>query len=1338
MVTIVLPGFRLWANLKESDRRVTGNRLPVTVPLLHGGIMRSLSRFAIPVVVAALSLGLVPALAPAQAVPADDTPTKLAMKGNHESGAEEAGFDKLRDAYYSSRLLSGDTQLSIEQAASLRLDASRKSSSILSENQTGKARGGTWASQGPAPIVQVVRTSNTFAAMAGRVGALVIRNDGTVILGAAQGGVWTYDGAQRLWTSRTKDADTQSVGALALAPSDDRIVYMGTGEGALAGDSYYGDGIYKSTDGGVTWAHVSSRFAGQATSAIAVDPTNPQHVYAATLRGRGGNHRTTAPTGQPFGVYESTDGGVNWTLRKGTTDQLHGATDVVMDPQNPRALWASFWGDGIYRSTNGGATWSSSLGNLPAGNFLEGGTRFSLGVSRPSGAAQPTLYTGFDYFDLSKVYHRSQVFRSVDGGTTWTNATGSPATGPDSVAGYCGTQCFYDNVVKPDPANPDIVYALGSYGYGNSPQSGGVYRSTDGGAHWLSLGYDLHPDFHAVAFQANNTAHVAIGNDGGVWQSSTRGGRNGGGALITAEWENLNGSVNPATAALIHSTGLAISQFTSIATVPKIPGQYWGGTQDNGTLRKSLTNTRWFDQANGDGGQVIVDQTTPNTLNPGVPAWVFGTYFGISPYRYNPSKANTFFGNQAIDGGIDKKDRAEFYVPWVENRGNPNQMFLGTSRLYRTNNAETPSAGDVHWDAISGDLTTGCTGAAPNGARGCLISAVGVADGGDGVWVGTDDAVVQVSSNAVTSDKPTWARVGQGTFPNRPVDQIAVDRSNWRIAYVAFGGFGAATPRNRGHVFSTTDGGKTFRDASGNLPDVPVNTVVIDPSDSNTIYVGTDVGTFVSTNAGRAYKRLGSGMPKVATWQLDYDATNGVLIAGTHGRGAYTLQNRGPSAALVVSKADTGTPVGPGNAISYTITVKNIGNAPAGGVSITDRLPGSTSFVSADQGGRYRDPFVVWSDLTIPAGGQIQVHFDATISASLPSSVTSIVNDGIVVRADSDVSTTGSPHSTPIAPPHALTVAPSAQAGGAKVGEAASYTVHLTNRGYLADSYALSTSGVWLAVTYDATCTTASSATPSVAPGGSVDVCVKVSVPASASNDARNATMLTATSAADLSVSGTAAMTTFAVASDTLLVDEDGNTPDVAATYKAAMGSRPYGYWDLAADPGLPQSYLTAHKNVVWWTGNTYPAPVTPYEAELKALLDGGGRLMMSGQDILDQAAGTTTFVRDYLHIRWDGTETQNDIATTAVTGVAANPVTAVLGTTPLDHSVLAANFEDQITPIAPATSAFTDNTGATDALTVASGTYKVFFLAFPVEAYGAPADKSALVDHAFRWFGIP
>jgi uncharacterized repeat protein (TIGR01451 family) len=1290
-----------------------------------------------------MAVSLLTAFAPpGQAAPSptgDDTPVLLTPKGEHDNGSDEASFDKLRDAYYSTRLLAGDNPLTLTQAATLRSKASTSASKIASATSKGAARGGTWTSQGPSPIVQVARTSNTFQAMSGRIGALAIRNDGTIILGAAQGGVWTYNAAAGTWTSRTNDTDTQSVGALAIAPSNDNIVYMGSGEGALSGDSYSGDGVYRSTDGGVTWTHVSSKFTGQAVSDIVVDPANANHLFASTLRGRGGVRRTTAPTAVPFGVWESTDAGANWTLRKGTTDEFHGATDLVMDPQHASVLWASFWGDGIYRSTDGGLNWSGAMGDLPAGQFVAGATRFSLGLSHPAADGQPTVYAGFDYTDLGGTYHKSSIFKTTDSGAHWTNTP--TGTGINSVLGYCGTQCFYDNEVKPDPTNPNVLYVEGSYGYNNSPQSGGIFRSTDGGQTWKSLGYDLHPDFHAIAFQPGHTSHIAIGNDGGVWDSHTGGGRNGAtdDPLSDADWQDLNGQVNPSTARLIHSTGLAITQFSSIATVPQVPGQYWGGTQDNGTLRKSLANNRWFDQASGDGGQVIVDQSTINPVNPNAAAYVFGTYYGISPYRYDPTEVSTFFGNEPIDGGINLSDRAEFYVPWVQNRGNVNQMFLGTYRLYRSDNVEAPSAGDVHFTPISGDLTTGCHGTAPNGARGCLISAIGLADGGDGVYVGTDDGVVSVSPNAVTSDAPTWTRVGQTVLPNRPVTQFAVDRSNWRVAYASYAGFGAATPTNRGHVFATADGGQHWRDISSGLPDVPANSVVLDPSNDNVLYVGTDVGAFVTVNGGQTWKRLGTGMPKVASWQLDYDPSHGVLAAGTHGRGAYTLQNRNALPALVVSKSDAGTPVGPGRNIDYTITVKNLGNAAATGVSIRDPLPAYTSFVSAGEGGVYSSGKVDWVGLTVPAGGSVSVHLTVKISSTLPASVTAIVDDGIIVKSDQGVDATGSPHSTPIAPPRAVTISPAAQTGGAKVGESATYTEQLSNEGYLPDSYTLSTTSAWPATTYDATCTTPLTTTAVVQPGATVDICVKVAVPAAAANDARNTTTLTATSAADAGVHASATLTTIAVAVDTLLVDNDGSpavAPDVAGIYQAALTANgtAFSTWDLAADPALPQSYLTAHKTVVWFTGNSYPAPITPYESELTALLDGGGRLFMSGQDILDQAAGTTQFVQDYLHISWDGSESQNDKATPTVTGVTGNPVTNGIGTVPLDHSVLGATYEDQITPIAPATAAFTDDTSTTDALTVADGSYKVVFLAFPFEAYGTATQQADLMGSSLTY----
>jgi uncharacterized repeat protein (TIGR01451 family) len=1291
----------------------------------------------------------------------DDTPTLLTPKGeiaDEFNEVDDAGsFAKRNDAYDENRLLSGDDPLSTSQAAALRGKGIAKAATlpVVNSKTQPSTVGGAWTSLGPGPTVQVARTSNTFEAVSGRIGALAIRKNGDLILGAAGGGVWTYDRSSGTWISRSANTDSQAVGALATAPSNDKFVYMGSGEGALSGDSYYGDGIYQSKDGGKTWIHASGTFfEGVAVSHIVVDPTDPNHLYVATLRGRGGVRRTTAPSSQQYGIWQSVNGGKKWTASKVTSDEFRGATDLVMDPTNPLVLWASFWGDKIYRSTDGGLTWASAMGDLPPGNFSASATRFSLGLSHPAGAAHATVLTGFDYNDTGNVHHSARVWKTTDDGAHWTVLpTGGSSTSQNSIADYCTTQCFYDNVVAPDPKNPDTIYVEGSYGYNKSPASGGIYRSTDGGATWKNIGYDLHPDYHAFAFDPSNSQHVALGNDGGVWESMTGGGRNNAGDPLSAsDWKDLNGTVDPNTGALLHATGLTITQFTSIATVPLVSGQYWGGTQDNGTQRKSLANERWFDQPSGDGGQVIVDQTTPNLVNPNVSAYVFGTYFAVSPYRFNPSGVGAFFGNEPIDGGINVNERAEFYIPWVENRNNTNQMFLGTYRLYRTNNAETPQAGDVHWDPISGDLTSGCTGTPSNGARACVISAVGVADGGDAVYTGSDDGKVFVNPHAVTEPVPSptnanagWQDITQSNLPNRPVSQIAVDRSNWRTAYLSYAGFSAATPTAPGHVFKTTDGGQHWADISNGLPDLPTNSVVLDPAFPNTLYAGTDAGVFVTTNGGGAWSRLGSGDPTVSSWQLDFDASHRLLINGTHGRGAYSLTDSQQAPALIVSKADSGKPVGPGSTIDYTVTVKNIGNADATGVTVSDPVPAHTTVVGAGvgDGGTVTNGTITWSGKTVPKGGSIDLHFSATIDPSLPASVTQIVDDGLTVTAAGGFGTTGSPHTTAIAPQFADSVDPADQAGGGKVGGFATYKVDVNNDGYGTDHYTLSTSGTWTTTTYAADCTTPETTTADVLAGDSTTVCVKVAVPADAAGGSSQESTMTATSAGDPTVSATASMTTNAVTADTLLVDEDGNGPDVSAIYKTALTSTgvSFDYWDLAEDPVLPESYLDAHSKVVWFTGNSYPAPLGGYENELTGFLEGGGGLLMTGQDILDQAAGTTPFVHDYLHIDWDGSEVQNDKATVDIHGVVANPVGGGFSAVPLDHSVLNANFEDQITPIDPATAAFTDDSGATDGLSVTdtgtSGTvYHVVFLAFPLEAYGSTADKTDLMGRALTFFG--
>jgi len=1233
-----------------------------------------------------------------------------------------------RDAYDETRRVAGDQPLSIEQAGKLRAAAAKQAKGMRGAPSVSSF--GSWAPAGPNPIVQIGRTSGGAEAVSGRVGALAIQpGTGRLIMGAAQGGIWTYDAAAGVWTSRTDDQPSLAIGALAIAPSNPNVIYAGTGEGALSGDSYYGNGVMRSTDGGLTWTNVSgSAFQGVATAGLAIDPTNADHLYVAIGRGRSGIRRVTPPTSTVYGIYESTDGGTSWTLRKGTTDQFHGATDINIDPQTPSVLYASFWGDAMYRSTDAGAHWAPIMTGLPAdADYATGLTRFSIGLSHPAGQSA-VLYAGFDYLDTHGTHHRSRVWKSTNEGASWFEL--SAGSGADAIEDYCGAQCFYDNVVEVDPTDPNTVYVAGQYNYGIG--SGGVYRSTDGGTTWLSLGYDLHPDFHAVAIQPDATGHVAIGNDGGVWSSPDRGGRlTPGTALSTVDWQDLNGTVDPASAAVTHRTGLQITQFPSVATNPAIPARLWGGSQDNGTERRSVASNSWFDVAGGDGGQVLVD---PNTGR-----FVFGTFFGISPYRFSTASPG-FFANQGITRGINLSDRADFYIPWVMNQADPNQLFLGTYRLYRSDNAEAPNAGDVTWSPISPDLTSGCTGTAPNGARGCLLSAIGLADGGTGVYTGSDDGLVYVSEDAVTSASPTWKRMDKGALPARPVSQFAVDRSDWRTAYVAYAGFNSATPSRPGHVFATANGGKSWKDVSGNLPDAPVNSLILDPSAPNTLYAGTDVGAFLTTNGGASWVPLATGLPVVSVWQLSYDASHRTLAAGTHGRGAFTTANPNASPALVVSTVDSGVPVGPGSDLTYTIKVRNVGNADATGVGISDLIPVDTTFGSASDGGTLSKGRAVWSGLTVPAGGSTSVTLTVRISPTLDPSVTSIVNDRIGVTSAQGVGTSGSPHTTPIAPAHAVAVAPATQTDGTRVGRSLDYHVSVHNLGFLADSYHVAVSGnAFPTSVLDTTCTTPLGTTPGVTPGGTTDVCVKVDVPAGAANGTTDHATVTATSAADATASGTATVNTIAVAVDTLLVDDDNNNPDVKSFYQTALSDSgtPYSFWDLAVNKTLPQNFLNAHRNVVWFTGSSYPGPIVPFEGQLKAYLDGGGRLLMSGDDILDQAAGTTAFVHDYLHVAWDGSEAQNDKATAAVHGVGGNPVTNGIGAVPLDTSVLGgANFSDEITPIGPATPAFTDDSGQPDGLSVDTGTYKVVFVAFPVEEYGGAADKANLMTRVLGFFG--
>jgi uncharacterized repeat protein (TIGR01451 family) len=962
-------------------------------------------------------------------------------------------------------------------------------------------------------------------------------------------------------------------------------------------------------------------------------------------------------------------------------------------------------------------------------------TRFALGISRPSPANDAVLYVGFDYIDTNGQTVPGHVWKSTDAGMNWTQtATG---TDPDNVEDYCGQQCWYDNYIAVDPTNPDVVFALGQFKYNIG--SGGIYRSDDGGATWLDLGWDQHPDFQAFAFNPSDPNEIIMGSDGGVWVSNDQGGRHGPTPpLEDVTWENLNGVVDPNNAVVYWQTGLQITQFVGVANLPLLPNRMWGGSQDNGSERKFNASTPWYDFANGDGGYPLTDPYDPN--------FAYTTYYGISPTRFT---SPAFFGNEYIRNGIDLNDRAEFYIPWVMNKINPEQLFLGTYRVYRTNNAKAPDSADVTWEPISGDLTSGCTGSAANGGRGCVVSALAISSGGKGLWAGTEEGWVWFSRNAGDANKPQWNRVDNGKIPGRPVTSIAVDQSYARRAVVTLGGYNTATPGQPGHVFLTNNRGKTWTDISGNLPNVPVNTVVIDPSYPDTFYIGTDVGPFVTNNGGATWDPLGTGFPIVAVWQLDLDPWNRILAAGTHGRGAWRLVDSTPMPALVIEKNYPDKPVGPDTDITFEITVHNWGNADATGVTITDEIHGQNTFVSADNGGYKQKGTVIWENLTIPAWSSLTVsevwHID-------PNAKGKIKNKKYQVTSAEGVSAKGSTRQVKLAKPKATMVSPHELSGAGKPGAIVDYNLTVRNMGYTDDTFKLKvTNKTFPTEIRNAGCASVISETDLLAAGDTQDVCIRVYINNLSKNEGKNGkkkqaadkpslesvVTFQAQSTADKTVKDTATISTLQVVNSILLVDEDGNNPDVQPYYTAVLDAygQPYDIWDLNANPTFPINYLNAYTTVVWFTGNTWPQAITPYETELTAFLDNDGKLFMSGQDILDQNGGTTDFVHDYLHIDWDGSESQNDKNYDSVTSVGGNPVTNGIGTVPLDLSVLGNGFDNWITPIAPGVAAFTDTDSGNDtALTVNTDGYYVFFMAFAFEEYGTATQRNNLFNSFMSW----
>lgn len=647
----------------------------------------------------------------------------------------------------------------------------------------------------------------------------------TIYIGYASGGIYKTQDAGGSWYPIFDDYPILSIGCLAIDPVQTQIIYAGTGDPNITGTPFIGQGIYKSQDAGTSWEALGLGETG-IISEIIIHPTDPNTIYAAAM-------------GSPFertddrGLYKSTDGGATWTQIL-FLSEMTGIIDIAMSPENPNVLFAAGWdrirnnresvtsGEGakIYKTQDGGNAWDQLQEGLPT----DAQSRIGLAIAPSDPQQIYAVYVGTNH----EVYG---VYRSRDSGVSWSEVDTDPLSGLPATA----LQGFgwYFGKIEVHPTHPEEIFLLGVRLYRRNPVTG-LWQRADTGD-----GDVVHVDMHDLVFLSDQ--EILLATDGGLYGS-----QNGG-----QSWTDLE--------------NIPTTQFYHVAYNPHNPSTYYGGAQDNGSLSGNASEiNNWQRYFGGDGFRTIFHPEEPliyyvETQEGGLSV----TNDGGQTYR-NATR------------GINTADNINWDAPVIMSRHNPDHIYMGTDRLYRS-----VLGTDVDFQAISPLLTDTIIHLAATSNVTAISESFFSAQS---LAVGTGDGNLWITEDMGS----TWSN-SSTDIPDRYITSIHHSPTWEEHIYTSLSGFKDAD--NTPHVLQSLDGGMHWESISGNLPNIPVNDLFILPNNGDEVlFAATDAGIFITENGGSVWTTMGNNLPAIPVFDLDYNVENNELIAATFGKSIVTFE----------------------------------------------------------------------------------------------------------------------------------------------------------------------------------------------------------------------------------------------------------------------------------------------------------------------------------------------------------------------------------------------------------------------------------------------------------------